>query len=276
MLFWPYVTLTGHYLSDKDAVVFFFALGFLVAAGLVCAVWRRYFPEVSVWVAAVGILALGLTTGILEVLSHCDVHEVAISCGFAFTMLALAAIWCALHEPKRQVKWLLLASLAYGLAVGSRPSLLFGAIILLVPVAQAWRAATEPGSRRQVGGCWRASVRDAHWVGVDALQCPALRQSIRIWLALPVDADTGRRPPGYSVCIISGSIFGSIFWSRCDGVVISLFARQSAAAFAIGLLWGGRPLRWDTDQLSAGVAGVGRAVGVARQAGGGFPSYAGL
>ena len=31
------------------------------------------------------------------------------------------------------------ASLAYGLAVGARPNLLFGAIILLVPVVQAWR-----------------------------------------------------------------------------------------------------------------------------------------
>ena len=60
VLFWPYVTLTGHYLSDKDAVVIFFALGFLVAAGLLRAVWRRYFPEVSIWVATVGLLALGL------------------------------------------------------------------------------------------------------------------------------------------------------------------------------------------------------------------------
>jgi hypothetical protein len=33
---------------------------------------------------------------------------------------------------------------AYGLAVGARPSLLFGGVILLVPVAQAWR------ERRQV------------------------------------------------------------------------------------------------------------------------------
>jgi hypothetical protein len=31
------------------------------------------------------------------------------------------------------------ASVAYGLAVGARPSLLLGAVILLVPVIQAWR-----------------------------------------------------------------------------------------------------------------------------------------
>ncbi len=137
VLFWPYVTLTGHYLPNKDAVVIFFALGFLVAAGLLRAVWRRYFPETKIWVVAVGLLTLGLATATLEVVSlWCDVYEVAVCCGFAFTLLALAALWCALHEPKRQVKWLLLASLAYGLAIGSRPSLLFGAIILLMPVAR--------------------------------------------------------------------------------------------------------------------------------------------
>jgi tetratricopeptide (TPR) repeat protein len=43
-----------------------------------------------------------------------------------------------LHEPQRRGWWLAAASLAYGLAVGARPSLLPGAVILLVPVVQAW------------------------------------------------------------------------------------------------------------------------------------------
>ena len=164
-LFWPYMTLTGHYLPDTAAVVIFFTLGFLVAAGLLRALWRRYFPEASIWVAAVSLLALGLATGILQDLSRCDVYSVAYSCGFAFTMLALAAIWRALHEPKRQVMWLLLASLAYGLAIGSRPSLLFGVIILLLPVAQAWRATTEPSSRRRVGWLLLAAVGPVMLIG---------------------------------------------------------------------------------------------------------------
>jgi tetratricopeptide (TPR) repeat protein len=175
VLFWPYVTLTGHYLLHKDAVVIFYALGFLVAAGLLRAVWRRYFPEVSVWVAMVGILALGLATGILEVLSECDVWEVAMSCGFAFTMLALAAIWCALHGPKWQVLWLLMASLAYGLAIGSRPSLLFGVIILLIPVVQAWRAATEPSLRRRVGLLLMAAVVPVMLIGLGLMLYNTLR-----------------------------------------------------------------------------------------------------
>ncbi len=151
VLFWPYAILTGHYLPEADAVVIFYALGFLVAAGLLRAIWRRYFPEVNLWVATVGILTLGWITGTLEVLSLWpDVNEVAMSCGFAFTMLALAAIWGALQGTSRQVVWLLLASLAYGLAIGARPSLLFGGIILLLPVIRAWRAATEPNARRRV------------------------------------------------------------------------------------------------------------------------------
>ena len=175
VLFWPYAVLTGHYLLHKNAVVIFCGLGFLVAAGLLRAAWRRYFPETSIWVVAPGILVLGLATGILEDLAHCDVYEVAKSCGFAFTMLMLAALWCAWHEAKRQVVWLLLASLAYGLAVGSRPSLLFGGIILLLPVARAWRAATEPGSRRRVGWLLAAVAGPAILIGLGLMLYNTLR-----------------------------------------------------------------------------------------------------
>ncbi len=159
ILFWPYVALTGHYLFHRQAVVIFCALGFLVSAGLLCALWRRYFADVSVWVVAAGALALGLATGVPVLLSQSDVYEVPISCGYMLTMLALAAIWCALHEPERRCRWLAVASVAYGLAVGARPNLLFGAVILLVPVVQAWRE-RSPGARSMgVRGCWRQSAR---------------------------------------------------------------------------------------------------------------------
>ncbi|HTS17767.1 MAG TPA: tetratricopeptide repeat protein [Verrucomicrobiae bacterium] len=138
MLFWPYVALTGHYLSQRSAGVIFCAVGFLAGAGLLGALWRRYFAEVSVAVVAACMLTLGLATFMPLLLARCYVYEVSISCGYALTMLALAAIWKALHEPERRGGWLAAASLTYGLAVGARPSLLCGAVILLVPVAQAW------------------------------------------------------------------------------------------------------------------------------------------
>jgi tetratricopeptide (TPR) repeat protein len=139
ILFWPFVALTGHFLSERLAVTVFCAVGFLVSVGLLRALWRRHFSEVSIWVVAAGVLALGLATAVPVMLPRSAYNEVAVGCGYMLTMLALAAIWCALHEPERRCRWLTAASLAYGLAAGARPSLLFGAVILLVPVAQTRR-----------------------------------------------------------------------------------------------------------------------------------------
>jgi tetratricopeptide (TPR) repeat protein len=146
ILFWPYVALTGHYLFHRQAVVIFCAIGFLASVSLLCALWRRYFAEISVGVVAACALALGLTTGTPLLLSRSEVYEVSISCGYMLTMLALGAIWRALHEQRQRCGWLAVASLVYGLAVGARPSLLFGAAILLIPVAQTWRERQRLGT----------------------------------------------------------------------------------------------------------------------------------
>ena len=138
-LFWPYTVLTGQYLLHKHAVVLFDTLGFLAVVALLCAIRRCYFPEIRLAILLAGILALGLASFAPLILPRCDVYEVAISCGSAFAMLALLATWRALHQPPASsARWLALGSLAYGLAIGARPSLLFGAVILLVPVAHAW------------------------------------------------------------------------------------------------------------------------------------------
>ena len=146
ILFWPFVALTGHYLLHKEAVTVFYAVGFLISVGMLRGMWRRYFAEVNVMVVAACAVALGLAAGAPMLLSWAGVYDVAICCGYMMTTLALGAIWCALHEPEPRKRswWLALASVAYGLAVGARPTVLFGAVILLVPVAQAWR------ERRQV------------------------------------------------------------------------------------------------------------------------------
>jgi Flp pilus assembly protein TadD len=158
LLFWPYVTATGHYLSHRNACVIFFLLGFIAAVGVIFRIGQRYFPESGPWVAASGAMALGLAGGVLELVSSCDVYEVAILGGFAFTMIALAAFWRVLHEKERKFQWLALASLAYGLAIASRPSLLFGAIIMLIPAAAARCRESGPGSWRQAGLLFAAAV----------------------------------------------------------------------------------------------------------------------
>jgi len=169
VLFWPYAVLTGHYLLHKEATVIFFSIGFLAGVGLLLAAWRRYFADVSVWIIASCIIALGLANLTPVILQRSDVYEVAISCGYAMTMLTLAGIWRALHDSRRQWQWLAAASLAYGLAVGARPSLLFGAVILLVPVIQAWR------EKRRVGSLLMAAIVPITFVGLGLMVYNALR-----------------------------------------------------------------------------------------------------
>jgi tetratricopeptide (TPR) repeat protein len=146
LLFWPWVALTGHYLLHKYAVVLCYSVGFLLSAGLLRAMGRRYFPEVGAGVTACGALALGLASGMPIIQQRADVCEVPISCAYALQLVTLAALWRALHRPAQAGRWLALGSLAYGLAVGSRPSVLFGGVVLLFPVAAAWQEGRRPAA----------------------------------------------------------------------------------------------------------------------------------
>jgi tetratricopeptide (TPR) repeat protein len=169
ILFWPFVAMTGHYLFDRQAVTIFCAIGFLSSVGLLRALWRRYFFEVSVWVVLACALALGLATGVPMLLPRSNTNEVAISCGYMLTMLALGAVWCALDEPERKWRWMAAASVAYGLAVGARPSLLFGAVILLVPLAHAWHEG------RRIGGGLLAAMGPIMIIGLGLMLYNAQR-----------------------------------------------------------------------------------------------------
>ncbi|HEX3627615.1 MAG TPA: tetratricopeptide repeat protein [Verrucomicrobiae bacterium] len=180
VLYWPYVAVTDHYLQDSWAGLFFCSIGFLIGALLLYAIWRRYFPKVNMWAALAGIFIFGLMIATHESeWVGIRIYEVALSSGFAFAMLALAAIWGALHQPGRRTLWLLLASLAYGMAVASRPPLLFGAVILLIPVIQVWRggvAGATPYHRMSaIGGLLAAAAGPILAIGVGQMIYNAMR-----------------------------------------------------------------------------------------------------
>ncbi len=139
VLFGPYHAITGAYLFNKQAVFDFASLGFLSSVFLLRAIWRRCFPHVPGAVVAACATALGLANSVPQLLRIPGICEVAIACAYAFAMLACLALWHALHATVHRTRWLLLASVAYGLAVGARPSILFGAVVLLLPVALEWR-----------------------------------------------------------------------------------------------------------------------------------------
>jgi tetratricopeptide (TPR) repeat protein len=171
LLFWPWVALTGHFLTHKYAAALCCAGGFLAAAAWLRALWLRYFPSLPASVVAAGLLAVGLAAGAPILLQRADVCEVPISCASMLVMLALGAVWLSAHRPAQRGRWLIAASLAYGLAVGARPSALFGAAILLIPVGLEL---TGPEPRR-IGRVAAAAILPLALCGLGLMLYNALR-----------------------------------------------------------------------------------------------------
>jgi tetratricopeptide (TPR) repeat protein len=165
ILFWPYRALTGGWLHQAFAVLVFCVLGYAVALGLGLAVWRRYFPGIGAWAGAAIALLLGSATTLPVFLVRPGLYEVSISCGFSLAMLSLAALWNAWHRPAGKRAWLAAASAAYGMAVGARPSLLFGALILFLPACAALVFRVRRGTARPWLGSFLAALLPISAIG---------------------------------------------------------------------------------------------------------------
>ena len=153
LLFLPFHLLTGAYLDESLASPLFALLGLIASVWLVMAVRRRWFPGTSLLAAALCVPALGLANLMPILLRRSNVWEVPITCAYLCLMVGLCALFKAL-ESGRPVRWLALASAAFGLAVASRPTYLFGCAAVLVPVLAYWlgrrdgpRGLADPGFR---------------------------------------------------------------------------------------------------------------------------------
>ena len=134
----PFKFLTGFYLTEPAAIFLFCfggaALSLLILRGL----WRKTAPRASLVVLACCAIAMVFCQGYYSVLHGLGASFVAIAAAYFFLMLALWAIYRSLAATLRAWPWLGLAALAYGLAVGSRPNYIFGALIFLIPLLALW------------------------------------------------------------------------------------------------------------------------------------------
>lgn len=136
----PVRLLTGADMPLAAAILVFVYGGFLAALGLVAAVRGRYFPEARAWVLPVITATLGLAGPGVVLLRRPDMWELPIAAGSCFALLALGAVWKALHADATQSRrrWLVAAGLALGLAIASRPTYLIASPLLAVPLASWW------------------------------------------------------------------------------------------------------------------------------------------
>jgi len=133
VLYGPFAAVSGHDLTDRQAVFLFSTAAFLAGSFLLTRISRRYFPAIGIAGELGGIAAMGLATMVPVLLRRQEVYEVAISSADAFFMISLLLLYQSIHKERKWL-WLAFASLSYGLAIASRPTYLFGAACLPVPV----------------------------------------------------------------------------------------------------------------------------------------------
>ena len=131
-LFLPFSLLTGHDLPESLGCLFLMLFSF----GLAVAWWKyvqiKFFPRLGfIWVN-LGVLALGFCTAAPSALRRPMFYEAAIGAGYACMMFALWSLLLAFFKPKARIRWLVLAGVGVGLAVGSRANLAPGAVALLI------------------------------------------------------------------------------------------------------------------------------------------------
>jgi hypothetical protein len=202
LLFWPYQAITGEYLWHRQGVAIFGSATFLVAVGLLCAIRRRYFPQAGAIAMFFAVIGLGMANTIPIVLRRPDVWEVPITCSAMCIMLALAALWQAIHQPARRWLWTALASAAYGASIGARPAVLLGAAMLLVPAICSWR--------ERAGF---AAVRKVVAAAVLPIFCVGLALLVYNWLRFENPLEFGQKYQLAGVDNTKAKFFnGAFFW----------------------------------------------------------------
>ena len=136
----PYHLLTGSDLSENLVVLLLLASGFLVYWRIFSEASRRYFPAISTGQYAASLVLLAFGSGAPMLLTNAEFYAIAVSSGYLCHALMWLGIYQALHGEGRQVRWIALASVAGGLAVGCRPNYL-----IALPIVAYGRTPNPPG-----------------------------------------------------------------------------------------------------------------------------------
>jgi hypothetical protein len=147
-VFLPFKALTGLYFPQNLATVLLCVGGYFCSLGLMLALRRRFFPQADtgwVWLAAV---LLGLGNFCAPMLARNGVWEVPIASAYFYSSLGFWLLFTGWRTTPRRLSWWWLASVAFGLAIASRPHFIF----LAAGLGVLW-----------LGLWWRESLRSGRW-----------------------------------------------------------------------------------------------------------------
>ncbi|CAN5516510.1 hypothetical protein BH10ACT3_BH10ACT3_01660 [soil metagenome] len=157
----PYRLVGLGYLNPNLATLAFAGAGFVAAAYLVRLLRRRFFPELATWAECSLIVAVGLATPVLWLLTIARSYEAAIACGYCLLMVGLVCLLRAVEDPARPRRLLLAAGgLSLAAAVGARPQLVLAVVFVGFTAVVVLRTRVD------------GEPRSGRWLDVVALAAP--------------------------------------------------------------------------------------------------------
>ncbi len=146
-------------IGDQYLVFLFFSLMTLFGAMLILRMARRLASGIPPWLIAATVLGLGLANPVTYLLASAGVYQAAIAGSQAFMFLgiifAFDAVWEREHSARRVVL-LLLAGIAWSMAVGCRISV----ILAIAPIILCTIVCTSVTEELRL----RRFIRDGFWV----------------------------------------------------------------------------------------------------------------
>jgi hypothetical protein len=135
LAFIPWKLLTGQPMPHNLAGAVFAVCGFVVSILLMTLIIRGTKLKGNLLIFLIGITMLGMCNMVLPVLRRPFMYEVASLSAYLWCMLSLFFIFSFMFFENRKIAHLLMAGLFYGLAIASRFSYVFGAVIFLIPLS---------------------------------------------------------------------------------------------------------------------------------------------
>jgi hypothetical protein len=146
--------------GDQYLVFLFFSLMAVFSVPLVDRMARRLSSGIPPWLIGLCVLGLGLANPVTFLLASAGVYQAAIAGGQAFLFLgiifAFDAVWETAHG-ERRTAWLLLAGIAWSMAIASRLSIIL-AVAPIVLITLVCTCVTEELR-------YRRFILDGLWVG---------------------------------------------------------------------------------------------------------------
>jgi hypothetical protein len=160
MLMAPWHIATGTYLRDGTATCIFASAGFLLSGLFYLRLKRRFFPELSPWWTFAAVLAVGWGSFVPFIVASPRIYDVPIACGFACFMLAAHALLSAAAATRSTTLKgaILIASVAWGLAITARPNYIFGIAPLGVCAGLIFYRSRTSASPSSAVGFWTAAL----------------------------------------------------------------------------------------------------------------------